>query len=137
MECFESFNSKNIYKHMITIGEQVTKSGFQSNLAILITNIFMQKIIKQPQNADIVRTKTKNFEEIINHITTGNVQGIGVLFAFAFIKIILNQYISLLLAKNNSNEMIVIDRILAKENIYCNNFKFYCLKLLRTRLPIK
>lgn len=34
--------------------------------------------------------------------------------------------------------MEIIDELLSKkENIYCANFRFYCLKLLRTKMTIK
>ena len=81
----------------------------------------------------------KNFEELLVKMTAGNkLNGIAKHFALAFCKVFLNCYINKFAQLLNLREFEVIDDILSrKDNMYCANLRFYCAKLLRTKMTLK
>ena len=69
--------------------------------------------------------------------TSAALLSVGPIFGFAFVKLFLSQYIEALHNGVKNHFMDQVDNILDKDNIYCSNLRFYCLKLLRRHQPIK
>lgn len=73
----------------------------------------------------------------MNKITSTESYGVARHYAYAFIKVYLQRYIDSFVGKENLKEFDAIDQLLSKESNLCSNFRFYCLKLLRTKMTIK
>lgn len=62
-------------------------------MAILITNIFIQKL-NLVFNGQAITNDERTFKYLLDKIVSAEVQGIPTLFAFAYFKIYLREYIN-------------------------------------------
>jgi hypothetical protein len=53
----------------VALGEKAKASNYKNNLAILITNIFIQKLSILFKNEKLILDNDKKFETILNKVT--------------------------------------------------------------------
>lgn len=136
-ECFRNLGERDqVSSHLDALGKNAKTNKYRNNLAILITNIFIQKLILAFNGQAIINDE-RSFKYFLDKIISAEVPGIPTLFAFAYFKIYLKEYINKLVKKEIAIVMAKIDEILSADNIITKNLRFYCLKLLRTLKPIK
>lgn len=98
-ECFKKLGERDyISAHLDALGKNAKTYHYRNNLAILLTNIFIQKLTLA-FNGQTIINDYQSFKNILDKIVSAEVQGIPTLFAFAYFKIYLKEYIEKLAKK--------------------------------------